>query len=155
MTQGQLAGTVQSGLVRYEKEIGGYVLTGREELGLARSIVGLAVGRLTTGNTTVTRAGHEADTASAQLHEQVADFIGVVLGDSLLIITVGRSDGLGKVRLGEHVVEPVQVGFVGVVVGVAARVGLPRGATTSRVEDIVDTSAQANSVPVSRVRRRQ
>lgn len=64
------------------------VLTSREELGLARSVVGLALAGLSTRDTSVTGAGQERDTTGSELHELVADTVGIVSGNSLLVITI-------------------------------------------------------------------
>lgn len=54
----------------------------------------------------------DADTASAELSEEVADGFAVGEGDGLFRFTIGGGDGLGDIVLFEDPVQPVEVGFI-------------------------------------------
>ena len=123
------------------------ILTGWEELGISRSIVGLALAGLSTRDTSVTRAGQEGNTTGTKLHELVADAVGVVAGNSLLVVTVGRGDGLGDGALSQDVVEPVEVGLVGVAWGTLVR--FEGRLSTGLPVDVLDGVGQAHGISIS------
>lgn len=104
----------------------------------------LAVGARGLGRTSarVTGRDEEGNTTGTKLHEEVTDGVHVVGGDGALIITVRGGDGLGNGVQLDHVLEPVEVGLVGVL-GASGEVG--GGSAASRVVDVGDGVGQRNS----------
>ena len=88
---------------------------GGHELGGILPIVGNANTAVVTSSithATIARAEEDRNATCTELCEAVADPLGIVEGDSLLVVAVGGADDLGEAFLGKDVVDPDQVRLI-------------------------------------------
>lgn len=119
---------------------GGVSTTNNGDPGARSREGGGKLGAAAASGSGVTSGNKDTDTTSTELHELGADGVGVVGGNTGLVITVGDGEGLGRRVKTNNVAQPLLVGLV--VVGATTVVG--RSATSGSV-DVVDGVGQGDS----------